>query len=113
MSRTRGRASLRVQRFRATTLQLAEIFPGQIEPVDVIDAQPSHRAGRNQLEQKPMCFLKNFRQLHPNRGQVVDIKETAIIDLFRRDPPEGEAISLIAEQGIERVETARIARVAV
>ena len=37
-------------------------------------------------------------------------KKAPVIDFLRRHAPEGEAISLIAEERVERVETARVAR---
>ena len=79
----------------------------------MIDAQPGDRPGPNQLEQEPVRFLEDLRQLHPNRGQIVDIEKAAVIDLLRRHAPEREPIRLIVEQRVERIEAARIARRAV
>ncbi len=73
----------------------------------MIDPQTGHCPGRDQLEQKPVRFVEDLRQFHPDRRQVVNVEEAPVVDLLRRDPPEGEAISLVAEEGIERVETAR------
>ena len=79
----------------------------------MIDPQPGDRAAPDQLEQEPMRVVENLRQFHPDRGQIVDVEETPVIDFLRRHPPESEAISLVGEQGIERVEAARVARGAV
>ena len=60
-----------------------------------------------------MRGIKDLRQFHPDRGEIVDVEEAAVIDLLRRDAPEGKAISLIIHQLIERIEAARVARRAV
>ena len=60
-----------------------------------------------------MRRVENFRQFHPDRGQIVDVEETPVIDFLRRHPPESEPIGLIVQQRIERIEAARIARRAI
>ena len=57
-----------------------------------------------------MRRVENLRQFHPDGGEIVDVEEAPVVDFLRRDPPEGEAIGLIVQQRIERIETARIAR---
>ena len=57
-----------------------------------------------------MRLVKNLRQLHPDGRKIVHVEKAPVIDLLRRDPPEREAIRLIAEECIERIEAARIAR---
>ena len=57
-----------------------------------------------------MRRLENLRQLHPDRGEIVDVEEAPVIDFLRRHSPEREPISLVVQQRIERIETARIAR---
>ena len=79
----------------------------------MIDPQARDRASRDQLEQQPMRRIKDLRQFHPDRGQIVDVEETAVVDFLRRHPPESEAIRLIVQQRIERVEATGIARRAI
>ena len=67
----------------------------------------------DQLEEQPMRRVENLRQFHPDRGEIVDVEETPVIDFLRRHPPESEPVGLIVQELIERVETARIARRAV
>ena len=76
----------------------------------MIDPQARDRSAPDQLEEQPMRLVKNLRQLHPDGREIVHVEKAPVIDLLRRDPPEREAIRLIAEECIERIETARIAR---
>ena len=57
-----------------------------------------------------MRRFKNLRQLHPDRRQIVDIEKPAIVNFFRRHPPECQAVRLRVEQFIMGVKTARGAR---
>ena len=45
-----------------------------------------------------MGRIENFRQFHPDRGQIVHVEETPVIDFLRRHPPEGEPICLIVQE---------------
>ena len=76
----------------------------------MIDAQAGDRAAADQLEKQPVRGVENFRQFHPDGGQIVDVEKSPVIDFLRRDAPESEAIGLIVQERVERVETARVAR---
>ena len=103
----------KAERLRATALQFFEILLRQIESVRMIDPHAGDGARADQLEQQPMRRIEDLRQFHPDRGEIVHVEETAVVDLLRGHAPEGEAIGLIVEQQIERIETSRLARRAV
>ena len=67
----------------------------------------------DQFEEQTVRLVEDFRQFHPDRGEIVDVEEAPVIDFLRRDAPESEPIGLIVQQLVERVETARVARRAV
>jgi hypothetical protein len=79
----------------------------------VIDSHPGHSAGPDELEQKFVRSVEDLGQFHPDRGEIVDVKEAAVIDFLRRHAPEGEAIGLVVEQMIERIKASGLARLAV
>ena len=60
-----------------------------------------------------MRRIEDLRQLHPNRRQIIDIKKSPVINFLGGDAPECESIRLCVQQLIERVETARIAGLAI
>ena len=51
--------------------------------------------------------------LHAERGQVGDVEEAAIVDLFRRDAPIRKSVELMFKKVVEQVEAVRISRLAV
>ena len=62
----------------------------------------------DKLEQQPMRRIEDLGQFHPDRGEIVHVEETPIVDLLRSHAPECETIRLIVEQQIERIETSRL-----
>ncbi len=86
------------QRFGATALQFLEILFRQIESVRMIDPHAGDRARADQFEQQPMRRIEDLGQLHPDRGEIVDVEETAVVDFLRSHAPESEAIGLIVQQ---------------
>jgi hypothetical protein len=58
----------------------------------MIDPHTGDRASCDQLEKKLMGRIKHFRQLHPDRGEIVHVEEAPVVDLLRRDPPKREAV---------------------
>src|SRR5207237_8085810 len=57
--------------------------------------------------------VETVRECTPEPCQIVDIKQSPIIDSLCRHPPESEAIGLRIQQFIKPIKTARIADVAV
>src|SRR5215472_9841439 len=51
---------------------------------------------------------EDFRIFDANRGQVVDVEKSSIVDLVHRDPPEAEAIRLTVQQAFQPVKASRI-----
>ena len=96
----------RPQRLRTAPLQFLEIFLRQIKTIRMIDAQSGDRADADKIEQKFVRLVKNFRQFHPNRGEIIDVKKPAIINFFRGNPPERQPVGLRVEQLIECVKAA-------
>src|SRR6266700_6241892 len=101
------------ERLRATLLEFFEILAGQVKTIRMSDAKPCHCAGAHQIQKKPMHGVKHLWQLHPDRRQIVYIEKAAVIDFFGRDAPKSEAIRLRVEQLIERIKTARSARLSI
>ncbi len=54
-----------------------------------------------------------FRALHPDRRQIVDVEKTPVIDLVGRNPPKTQAVSLIVQKLLQRVEAVWISLAAV
>src|ERR1051325_11882748 len=79
----------------------------------MIDPQSADRAGADKIDKQLVSRLKDFPFLLANRREMVHIKEATIIDFFRRDAPEREAVSLRVQQFVERVEAPRITWAAV
>src|SRR6185437_7535461 len=42
--------------------------------------------------------------LGPQAGELRDVEEAAVVDLLRSDPPVGQTIDLLLEQGVQVVE---------
>ena len=97
----------------ALLLQAAEIVAGGVEAVDVIDAQTGDRAAAHELERETVDLLEDERIFHAQRGELVDVEEAAVVDLFGGDAPVREAVRLQVQQPVERVEAARLPGAAV
>ena len=88
---------------RALWRSAAEVFRnircGKIETVRGDRcAGRSPRLRRSSSKSKLVRGVENFRQFHPNGGEIVHVEEAAVIDFLRRDPPESEPIGLIVQQ---------------
>src|SRR5206468_7999065 len=101
------------KRFRATLLKFLEILSRQVKTIRMIDAKAADCASAHQIQKKPVNGIENLWQFDPNRSQLIYVEKTAVIDFFSRDAPKRESIRLRVEQFIQRIETARIARLSV
>ena len=54
-----------------------------------------------------MHFVEDHRVLHPQRCELVDVEEAAVVDLFGCDTPVRQPVRLRVEKGVERVEASR------
>ena len=79
----------------------------------MIHAQPGRGAAPDQLEHEAMHLLEDRGIFHPQRRELVDVEEAAIVDLFGRDPPVRQPVRLLIQQPIEQVEAARLTRRAI
>jgi len=79
----------------------------------VVDPQAVDRAARHQIEDQGVHAVEDDRILHADGGQLVDVEESAIVDLFGRDAPVRQPVRLCREQGVERIEAPRVAAAAV
>ena len=72
----------------------------------MIDAQAVHRAATDEFKQQAVRIFKDLRQFHANGCEIVDIEKPAVVDFLRGDAPKSEAIRLIVQERVQRVETA-------
>src|SRR5690242_7612588 len=79
-------------------LQADEILPRIQHAVAVVDAHPGNHSLGKQSAQHAMRRRKDARILHAQANQVVDIEETAVVDLFARNSPVREAVYLEIEE---------------
>ena len=56
----------------------------------------------HQLEREAVHLVEHRRVLHPQRGQLVDVEEAAVVDLLGRDAPVREPVRLRVRAGVER-----------
>src|SRR6202030_645622 len=57
-----------------------------------------------------MGFLEQLGQFHAQAGQLVDVEETPVIDLFRSNTPIGDPVGLHFEQLVQARETQGVTR---
>ena len=73
--------------------QAAKVAVGVEQAVDMVDAQPVHRAVGQQAEGKPVDVVEHLGQLHAQAGEVVDVEEAAIVDVVGGDAEMRDAAS--------------------
>ena len=91
-------------------LEALEILLRIVEPIRMIDAYPVHLALAQQTQDQPVGGGKHFKFFHAQRGQLVDIEETPVVDLFRGYTPVTETIDLGLQQSVQQIKTLRLAR---
>ena len=94
-------------------LDARQIVARVVESIDVIDAKAVHEPFAQQLEHEAVDTVEHGRIFHTDRGQLVDVEKTPVVDLLRGDPPMREPIGLLGEQRVEPVEAPGIATGAV
>src|SRR5215475_10747006 len=94
-------------------LEALEILLRIVEPIRMIDAYPVHLALAQQAQDQPVGGGKHFGGFHTQRGQLVDIEETPVVDLLRGHTPVTEPIDLSLQQSIQQIKTLRLARRAI
>jgi hypothetical protein len=84
-------------------LQAAEIALGVAQAVRVVDAQPVEHARLEPSDDQLVGVAEDGLVLHPQGGQRVDVEEAPVVELPAGRPPEGEAVVLALQQGVEGV----------
>ncbi len=79
----------------------------------MVDPQTADAPLGHELQQQLVGVGEDGRILHPHRGELGDVEKASVIDLLGRDPPEGQPVRLLVEQGVELVEARAIASGAV
>ncbi len=67
----------------------------------MVDAQPVQASFVDQLEDQPVDRLEDLRHLDADAGEIVDLEEAPVVDLFGGDAPKGEAVGLGFEQLVQ------------
>src|SRR5438105_15312966 len=75
----------------------------------MIDAQSRYGADADKIDNQLVRRVENLRQFHPDRRQIVYVKEAAIINFLRGHAPKGEPVRLRIQKFIQFIEAAGIA----
>ena len=70
----------------------------------MVDSQPGDAALFQELENKLMDRVEDDRVLNSDRGEVVDVKESSVINLFSGNLPVAQAVGLRVQQLVKHVE---------
>ncbi len=82
-------------------LQRRQIAGRIVEAVDVVETHAGHPAGGEQREQAAVRRGEHLGVFHAQTGELVDVEESAVVDLVRGGAPVGEAIRLRLEQRVQ------------
>src|SRR5258708_25883146 len=80
-----------------------------MQSVNVIDANAGDGAVAHHLEEPLMDRRKDLWIFVPDRGQLIHIEKTPIIDFLGSDSPIAKSIGLRAQQLVQVVERSRMA----
>ena len=108
-----GRAVGHASRKRGLRLKVLEIFEGIEQAVGMVNANPGNQPFLDQFKWDAVNGGEYVGVFYPDRGQVVDVEKTAVVDFVGRDPPKAQTIGLIVEQASPGIETVGIAFAAV
>lgn len=84
--------------------EAVKILFGITEPVRMVDADPVKQTVSQPLKDKAMGFGKHGFIFDPQRGQFVDGKKPAIVQVFGRGAPVSQAVMLGAEEPVQGVD---------
>jgi hypothetical protein len=110
LGRRVGRLFGRRERVARAALQPLEVLLRVEQAVDVVDSQAVDAPLPDQFQHQAVCRLEHRRQLDPDAGQLVDLEEPAIIDLFRRHAPVRQAVVLRFQQLVYPQQALGVAR---
>src|SRR6266567_7847390 len=94
-------------------LEAQEVFPGGIETVGMVHPDPSDFALADQAKNQLVARREDLGALHPDGGQIIDVEESAIVDLVPGHPPVGESVGLPGEESIQVIEARGVSGCAV
>src|SRR6202044_1185026 len=94
-------------------LQSVQIGQGIAKAVDVVNAQPSGGAFRDEAQDVTMSRFKHQRIFHPHADEISDREEAAVVDAFVQVLPKRQFVILLCEQPLDKTKTAGIAFLAV
>ena len=89
-------------------LQPDEVLARVEHAIAVVDAQPGHPTGREQLPDQAVGSGEDLGILHAQANQVIHIEEAPVVDLLGRGPPGCQPVGLRVEQKVQAVEAVRI-----
>src|SRR6202008_2235887 len=75
----------------------------------MIDANAGNGSVAHHLKKPLVDCLKDLRVFDSDRGQLVYIEKTAVIDFFGSHPPVAEAIGLGAQEFVQSIKRSGIA----
>ena len=98
---------------KVIALEAFEILLRIVQPVGMVDAQSVQLAVGEHAEDQLVRRREDVFSLHAQRGEIVDVEETPIVDLVGGDAPERQPKGLVVEQAVKQVEALRVAGLAV
>ncbi len=95
---------------RSLELQMAEVGARGEQAVDVVDAQTGDVPFADEAEDELMRGIEDLPVLDADTSEMVDVEETAVVDLLGRDTPVGEPVPLGVEDALHGIEAFGLAR---
>ena len=74
----------------------------------MIDTNSGYNILLDQRKRDSVDAGKHFWILDSDGGQVINVEESPIIDLIRRNSPKAQAIGLLIEQSFELIKAMRV-----
>src|SRR5574337_1079186 len=84
-------------------LHSAEILSGFVQTIRVVDPETTDLPLTNQPEYQLMGLLKHMGVFHLDSGKIIDIEESAVVDLLAGHTPEGHPVDLGGQEGIQQI----------
>ena len=92
-----------IERPRRLLAQADAVALGVEQPVDMIDAQTVQRPLAEQFEHEAVGVVEQFRLLHAQAGELVDVEEAAIVDVVGGDLEIRRAPVLSLDQAMQAI----------
>jgi hypothetical protein len=108
-----GAGSVRRKAGLEQGLESAQVFEGIAKAIGVIDAEATDLPLLDEGLNLVMGGFEDGGILHPESGEVGDVEEPSVVELFEADFPESQSVVLAIEQVRESRETRGDARPAI